>query len=134
MSRTLTFHPLVQKDRNEILAYYETEASVEIADQFEQELRAAIASIKENPRHFPFYLNQRRYRRCSLPTFPHLILFRENPSPSAPSFSNTRSAAPRHNRIPPADASRDQALQYDKVADEPLLKLNPIRSLIGSDS
>jgi len=49
MSRTLTFHPLVQKDLNEILAYYETEASLEIADQFEQELHAAIASIKENP-------------------------------------------------------------------------------------
>lgn len=78
MSRSLTFHPLVQKDLNEILAYYEEEASAEIADCFEQELRTALASISEHPRHFPFYLKQRRYRRCGLPTFPHLILFREN--------------------------------------------------------
>lgn len=78
MSRTLTFHPLVQKDLNEILTYYEAEASLEIADRFEQELRAALASIKDNPRHFPFYLKQRRYRHCGLSTFPHLIVFREN--------------------------------------------------------
>lgn len=78
MSRPLTFHPLVQKDLNEILDYYEMEASVEVADRFEAELRTALASIKEHPRQFPFYLKQRRYRRCGLPTFPHLILFREN--------------------------------------------------------
>jgi len=28
-------------------------------------------------RHLPFYLNQRRFRRCRLSTFPHLILYRE---------------------------------------------------------
>lgn len=79
MSRTLTFHPLVQKDLNEILAYYESEASMETADRFEAELRSALASVKEHPRHFSFYLKQRRYRRCGLPTFPHLVLFRETP-------------------------------------------------------
>lgn len=78
MNRALTFHPLVQNDLNEVLAYYETEASVEIADRLEQELRSALASINENPRHFPSYLKQCRYRSCGLPTFPHLILFREN--------------------------------------------------------
>jgi len=78
MSRTLTFHPLVQKDLNEILDYDESEASVEIADRFEKELRLALALIQENPRQFPYYFKQRRYRRCGLPTFPHLILFLEN--------------------------------------------------------
>lgn len=78
MSRTLTFHPLVQKDLNEILAYYEMEASAEVADRFEDELRTALASIRKHPRQFPYYLNQRRYRRCALRNFPHLILFREN--------------------------------------------------------
>jgi plasmid stabilization system protein ParE len=77
MSRKLTFHPLVQKDLNEILAYYESEAAPEVADRFVAEFRSAVASIKDNPRHFPFYLNQRRYRRCRLSTFPHLILYRE---------------------------------------------------------
>lgn len=77
MSGRLSFHPLVQKDLNEILQYYEQEASPEVADRFEAEFRAALAAIQEHPRHFPYYLKQRRYRRFALPTFPHLILFRE---------------------------------------------------------
>lgn len=77
MSSALTFHPLVQKDLNEILSYYELEASPEVADRFEAEFRRALIAIKERPRHFPFYLKQRRYRRFLLSTFPHLILYRE---------------------------------------------------------
>jgi plasmid stabilization system protein ParE len=80
MSGRLTFHPLVQKDLNEILSYYEQEASPDVADRFEAEFRVALAAIKESPRHFPFYLKQRRYRRFAMPTFPHLILFRETSS------------------------------------------------------
>ena len=79
MSGRLTFHPLVQKDLNEILFYYEREAGPEVADRFEAEFRRALIAIKEDPRHFPYYLKQRRYRRFLLPTFPHLILFRETP-------------------------------------------------------
>ncbi|MCX6868803.1 MAG: type II toxin-antitoxin system RelE/ParE family toxin, partial [Verrucomicrobia bacterium] len=74
---TLSFHPLVQRDFNEIIAYYETQATPEVADRFEAEFRAAVACIKASPRHFPYYLNQRRFRRCRLSTFPHLILYRE---------------------------------------------------------
>jgi plasmid stabilization system protein ParE len=77
MSHLLTFHPLVQKDLNEILDFYETEAGAEIADRFESEFREAIESIRNHPRHQPFYLQQRHYRRCKLRTFPHLILYRE---------------------------------------------------------
>jgi len=77
MSHPISFHPLVQRDLNEIITYYESEASPEVADRFEAEFRTALASIKSHPRHFPFYLNQRRFRRCRLGTFPHLILYRE---------------------------------------------------------
>ena len=77
MSHTLSFHPLVQKDFNAILAYYETEAGLQVADRFEAEFRAAVVCINAAPRQFPFYLNQRRFRRCRLSTFPHLILYRE---------------------------------------------------------
>ena len=80
MSSRLTFHPLVQKDLNEILAYYEDEAGPEVADRFEFEFRTAVESIKAQPRHFPFYLKQRLYRRYNLPTFPHVILYRETQS------------------------------------------------------
>ncbi len=43
----------------------------------EAEFRNGLAAIKESPRRFPYYLMQRRYRRFSLPTFPHLIVYRE---------------------------------------------------------
>ena len=77
MSLRLGFHPLVQRDLNEILDYYASEAGLETADRFESEFRAALVNIQRNPRYFPFYQNQRRYRRCRLSTFPHLILYRE---------------------------------------------------------
>ena len=77
MSSTLSFHPLVQKDLNEIIAYYELEATLEFAARFETEFCAALASIKAQPRHFPLYLNQRHFRRCIIRNFPHLILYRE---------------------------------------------------------
>ncbi|MES2468886.1 MAG: type II toxin-antitoxin system RelE/ParE family toxin [Verrucomicrobiota bacterium] len=71
----LDFHPLAQKDFNEIIRYYDQEAGAEIADRFEVEFRAAVEAIKAQPTQFPFYLKQRRLRRFRLPTFPHLILF-----------------------------------------------------------
>lgn len=77
MARSLTFHPLVQKDFNDIIDYYHDEAGPHVADRFEAEFRTAIVEIKADPRRFPFYLFQRRYRRHSLRTFPHLILFLE---------------------------------------------------------
>ena len=77
MSSPISFHPLVQKDLNEIIAYYESEATLEIAARFEAAFRAAVISIKDQPRHFPFYLNQRHFRRCTIRNFPHLILHRE---------------------------------------------------------
>ena len=78
MARGLTFHPLVQRDFNEIIDYYGDEAGPHVAERFETEFRAAIDEIKTNPRHFPFYLSQRRYRRHKLQTFPHLILYLES--------------------------------------------------------
>lgn len=78
MERPLTFHPLVQRDFNEIVDYYHEEAGSHVADRFESEFRESIHEIKANPRHFPFYLHQRRYRRHTLRTFPHLILYLES--------------------------------------------------------
>ena len=77
MSATIGYHPLVQKDFNETLDYYESEGGLEIADRFETEFRLAVSAIRQAPRHFPFYQRQRRFRRCQMATFPHIILFRE---------------------------------------------------------
>jgi len=73
MSASIGYHPLVQKDLNEILAYYESEVGPEVADRFESEFRFAIAAIRDTPRHFSFYQSQRIYRRCLLASFPHTI-------------------------------------------------------------
>lgn len=80
MSQRVSFHPLLQQDLNDILDYYEAEAGTEIAARFEEEFRAAVEAIKRQPRHFPYYLSQRRFRRYKLPTFPHLRLYRESNS------------------------------------------------------
>lgn len=77
MIATIGFHPLVQRELNEILEYYESEAGLEVADRFETEFRQAISEIRKAPRHFPFYQKQRSYGRCMLVSFPHVILFRE---------------------------------------------------------
>ena len=74
MSATVGRHPLVQKDLNEVLDYYEAEARLEIADRFETEFRLAVSAIRHALRHFPFYQKQRRFRRCLMATFPHIIL------------------------------------------------------------
>jgi len=78
MSDELWFHPLVQRDMNETLGYYQDHAGRAVAEHFELEVREALAAITRNPRSHPFYLQQRRYRRCKLSTFPHLILFSES--------------------------------------------------------
>jgi plasmid stabilization system protein ParE len=80
VNREVSFHPRLQQDLNEILDHYETEAGLEIAARFEGEFRSAVEAIKRQPRHFSYYLNQRRFRRCKLPTFPHVLLFRETDS------------------------------------------------------
>jgi plasmid stabilization system protein ParE len=79
MGRSLTFHPLVQKDFNEIIDYYHDEAGPHVAKRFEVEFRSAIDEIKAHPRRFSFYLSQRRYRRHYLRTFPDLVLYIESP-------------------------------------------------------
>jgi plasmid stabilization system protein ParE len=78
VSSELWFHPLVQRDLNEALGFHHEHASRAVAERFEMEVREALAAIARNPRRHPFYLQQRRYRRCKLITFPHLILFTES--------------------------------------------------------
>jgi plasmid stabilization system protein ParE len=77
INRRLTFHPLIQQDFNEIVDYYHEQVGFHVADRFELEFREAIDEIKANPRHYPYYQQQRRYRRHMLRSFPHLILYIE---------------------------------------------------------
>ena len=58
---TLSFHPAVQADFNQAIAYYESMAGGYVADRCEAEIRLAIAST---PRRFPFYGGSRVFRRA----------------------------------------------------------------------
>ena len=50
MSATIGYHPLVQKDFNETLDYYESGGGLEIADRFETDFRLAVSAIRQAPR------------------------------------------------------------------------------------
>ncbi len=66
---TLEFHPSVQADFNAAIAYYESEAGVHVADEFEVEVRAALAAVAATPRQFSFYGPSRQFRRIRLRRF-----------------------------------------------------------------
>ena len=73
----LEFHPAVQSDFSQALAYYEAEGGVHLADRFEAEFRACIAAIKAGPTRFPYYHTNNCFRRVRLKSFPFLILYRD---------------------------------------------------------
>ena len=72
----LQFHPAVQRDVNEITAYYEREASAVLADRFFTAMQAQLARIDAHPQQFSPYPPDQRYQRAFIPGFPHVILFR----------------------------------------------------------
>jgi plasmid stabilization system protein ParE len=72
----LEFHPAVQRDVNEITAYYEREASAALADRFFSAMQAQLAKIAAHPERFSPYPPNHRYQRAFIPRFPHVILFR----------------------------------------------------------
>lgn len=76
---TLSFHPDVQTDFNTAIAYYEAAGGVHLADRFEAEFRACLATIKAGPTHHPYFHANDIYRRIRLNHFPYLILYREQP-------------------------------------------------------
>jgi len=72
----LEFHPGVQRDVNDILAYYEEEGSEALADRFFTALQKQLAKIADHPERCSPYPPNPKFRRAFIPRFPHLILFR----------------------------------------------------------
>jgi len=72
----LEFHPAVQRDVNEITAYYERQVGVALAERFFSDLQGQLARIAEHPEQFSPYPPCPRYQRAFIPGFPHVILFR----------------------------------------------------------
>ncbi len=55
----LEFHPAVQRDVNEILAFYQKEASGALADRFFAAMQSRLAEIAAEPSDFPIGLRTR---------------------------------------------------------------------------
>ena len=72
----LEFHPAVQRDVNEITAYYEREASAKLADRFFNAVLAQLALVAAHPERCSPYPPCPRFQRSFIPGFPHVILFR----------------------------------------------------------
>ena len=72
----LEFHPAVKRDVNEITAYYEREASAELADRFFNAVLAQLALVAAHPERCSPYPPCPRFQRSFIPGFPHVILFR----------------------------------------------------------
>ena len=70
----LRFHPLVQRDINEVLDYY-AERSLTAPDRFWEDLFTRFHEISEQPQHFNFIHQERGLRRVRLRKFPYLILY-----------------------------------------------------------
>jgi plasmid stabilization system protein ParE len=76
----LEFHPAVQQDFNHVIAYYEAEGGVNLADRFETEFRAALLVLKSGLTRFPPYHGSPLFRRVRLHGFPYLIIYRGGPN------------------------------------------------------
>lgn len=73
----LEYHPAVQDDFNEAIAYYEAEGGSHLADRFEREFRDCVSALLSAPTQFPYYLGSDRYRRVHLKSFPFVVVYRE---------------------------------------------------------
>ena len=74
---TLSFHPAVQSDFDDAIAYYEAAGGGHLADRFEAEFRTCLAAIKAGPTQHPHFHVNADYRRIRLKHFPYVILYRE---------------------------------------------------------
>ena len=69
------YHHLVQRDVNDVVAYYEENASDAIADGFFEELLTAIDTAAKSPTSFPFLAGSPTLRRVNLKRFPFHFLY-----------------------------------------------------------
>ena len=72
----IVYHPLVQRDVEEVLAYYQ-KVSEHLTNEFHDELRSVINEAAENPLKFP--PAAQGFRRANLKRFPYHILYEVRP-------------------------------------------------------
>ena len=71
---SLVFHPLVQRDINVALRYYDEEGGTSLGDRFYAELNRLLAHIERDPSWHHVYAGE--VRRANLNGFPYHVLFR----------------------------------------------------------
>lgn len=72
----LEFHPAVQRDVNEILAWYLRESGEALADRFFAAVQGQLRKVASHPAGFSPYPPNKKFQRAFVPGFPHIILFR----------------------------------------------------------
>lgn len=70
----VVLHPSVYSDVSQIISYYESVASAELANEFYRELRHFIDVAAERPESFE--IREPDIRRVNLARFPYHFLFR----------------------------------------------------------
>ncbi len=74
MSLPLSFNPRVSNDLKGILAFYEQESGIHLAEEFQTESISCLDQILDNPKRFHFFAND--LRRANLKRFPYHFLYR----------------------------------------------------------
>ena len=87
-----TFNLRVQSDVNRILAYYEMQSDLELADAFFDEFKVKVRLALENPKRYPIYAKS--FRKARLNRFPYHFLYRQT-------SAGIRVFVVRHNRRHP---------------------------------
>jgi plasmid stabilization system protein ParE len=75
----LIYHPLIQRDLNEILTYYEDKDGSKLADRFFQEFVQLSGEAVESPDTFHFDIHS-KLKRANFRNFPYHFLFRKTAS------------------------------------------------------
>ena len=70
----LRYHPQVQRELSEAVAWYDEQRSG-LGDDFFAGFTAALQQISERPGTFNFWLGSKKVRRLRLKRFPYDILF-----------------------------------------------------------
>ncbi len=97
MSLPFSFNRNVSRDPKNILAFYEEEGGIELADKFFDLLMIRIGQIRENPEQFPFF--DVGICRANLERFPYHLLHRVRPE-------GVRVLVLRHDRRNPSFGKR----------------------------
>lgn len=91
---TVYYHPSVQQDLNEALAYYEVAGGVQLPDRFEAEFRASVEAVRTMPTRFSPLHRGHAFRRIRLDRFPYVVVYREIPAGIRTSFFVTSGVIP----------------------------------------